>query len=91
MVLQRFRKRLPLVAFILLAVVCLLLLGFACACLTDHPMQAIERALGALSSVLAIVEVWPLIVLSLFAAVAFLGVRQVLLRPSPALLQRFLL
>jgi len=42
------RARLPLVVFILLLVVALLLLGFACACLSDHPMQAIERVLASI-------------------------------------------
>ena len=60
MALQRFRGRLPLVAFILLAVVCLLLLGFACACLTHHPMQAIQAALSAIPALPAQIEVWPL-------------------------------
>lgn len=91
MVLERFRVRLPLVAFILVAVICLLLLGFACACMTDQPMQAIERALSAVSSSPAAIEVWPLIVLSLLAGVVLLGGRRPSSRQSLELLQRFLL
>lgn len=91
MVSQRFRKRLPLIAFILLAVLCLLLLGFACACMTEQPMQAIERALGAVSSSPAAIEVWPLIVLSLLAGAVLVGGRRPSPRQSLVLLQRFLL
>ena len=50
MSLQALRGRMPLLAFILLAVVCLALVGFACACLSDHPVQALERALGAIKA-----------------------------------------
>ena len=91
MALQRFRGRLPLVAFILLAVVCLLLLGFACACLTDHPMQAIQAALSAIPALPAQIEVWPLIVASLLAATGLLATGLRAPSRSPAILQRFLL
>jgi len=90
MSLERFRGRLPLVAFILLAVICLLLLGFACACLTDHPMQSFDRALGVVSSLPIPVEVWPLIVLSLLASALVAGGGRVS-RVSLVALQRFLL
>jgi hypothetical protein len=92
MSLQALRGRMPLVAFILLAVVCLALLGFACACLSDQPMQALERALGAIPSLPALVEVWSLMALSLLAAGSALTVVRPRSRsPSPALLQRFLI
>lgn len=82
----------PLVAFILLAIVCLALLGFACACLGDHPMQALERALGAIPSLPALIEVWSLVALLVLASAAVLGAGQARARaPSPATLQRFLL
>jgi hypothetical protein len=82
----------PLVAFILLAVVCLALLGFACACLSDQPMQALERALGAIPSLPALIEVWSLMALSLLAAGSALAIVRPRSRsPSPALLQRFLI
>jgi hypothetical protein len=92
MSLQALRGRMPLVVFILLAVVCLALLGFACACLGDQPMQALERALGAIPSLPALIEVWSLMALSLLAAGSALAVVRPRSRsPSPALLQRFLI
>jgi hypothetical protein len=92
MSLQALRGRMPLLAFILLAVVCLALLGFACACLSDQPMQALERALGATPSLPALIEVWSLMALSLLAAGSALAVVRPRSRsPSPALLQRFLI
>ena len=91
MALGRLRGHLPLVVFILLAVVCLLLIGFACACLTDHPMQAIDRAIGAFQLLAAPLEVWPLVVLSLLAFAGLATGRRYGPRPSPAVLQRFLL
>ena len=92
MSLPALRGRMPLVAFLLLAVVCLALLGFACACLSDQPMQALERALGAIPSLPALVEVWSLMALSLLAAGSALTVVRPRSRsPSPALLQRFLI
>lgn len=91
MSLQALRGRMPLVAFVLLAVVCLALLGFACACLSDEPMLAVERALGTIPSLPALTEVWSLMVLSLLAAGASaVAVRPRSRSPSPALLQRFL-
>jgi hypothetical protein len=87
--LQTLRGRMPPVAFILLAVLCLALFGFACACLSDQPMQALERALGAMPALPALVEVWSLIAL---ASAMLASAPQALARaPSPALLQRFLL
>jgi len=81
----------PLVAFVLLAVVCLALLGFACACLSDQPLQALERAAEAIGSLPAVIEVWSPMVLSLLAAgAAVAAVRPRSRSPSPALLQRFL-
>lgn len=80
----------PLIVFILLALVCLGLLGFACACLGDQPALALERALQA-PALPALVEVWCLVLLGGFAsaliASASLRGRG---RASPALLQRFL-
>lgn len=91
MLLLRLRKRLPLVAFVLLAVICLLLVGFACACLTDQPLKSLDRATSVLSALPALIEAWPLIVLSLLAAVSLLQAPGSSPRRSPALLQRFLL
>ncbi len=81
----------PLIVFILLALVCLALLGFACACLSDQLAQAVERALSLGGADAPLIEVWALVFASLaaavFALVAGEGLRS---RASPALLQRFL-
>jgi hypothetical protein len=90
--LARFRGRLPLIAFLLLLVICLLLVGFACACFSDQPMEALERALGAIPALPALVEVWSLAALVALGSAVFLsGARARARAPSPALLQRFLL
>ncbi len=82
----------PLVAFLLLAVVCLALLGFACACLSDQPMQAIERALSAIPSLPAVIEVWSVATAGLLGAMILAPARAArIVAPSPAALQRFLL
>jgi hypothetical protein len=84
------RLRLPLLVFILLLIVALLLLGFACACLSDHPMQAIDRVLAAFGSAPPVFEVWS--VQALAVGLLMLLARYVpVARPSPAALQRFLL
>jgi hypothetical protein len=93
MSLQTLRGRMPLLAFILLAIVCLALFGFACACLSDHPMQALERTLGAVPALSALIEVWSLLALAALASGALL-VTSTTARaraPAPAALQRFLL
>lgn len=78
----------PLLAFLLLAILCLVLLGLACACFSDQLALAFERALLVL---VALVEVWPPLTL------VALGVAPLVVlavpasgRASPALLQRFL-
>jgi hypothetical protein len=89
--LHRLRGRVPLVAFILLAVVCLALLGFACACLSDQPLQAIDRALSTGEALRPLIAVWTLAVASLFGASLVVTARHGReSRASPALLQRFL-
>ena len=81
----------PLVVFILLAVVCLALLGLACACTSDQPAQAFERTLASGAELPALVELWPLLVPSLMSAGAVVLVVMPRSRsPSPAQLQRFL-
>jgi hypothetical protein len=81
----------PLVIFILLAVVCLALLGFACACLTDQPAQAIDRATSLGSALPPLVEVWSLVFVTVMGASFLVAVRaRGRSRASPALLQRFL-
>lgn len=83
----------PLLAFLLLAILCLALFGFACACLSDYPMQALERALGAIPALPALVEVWSVLALLALglAALIVTATRARARAPSPAALQRFLL
>lgn len=83
----------PLLVFILVALVCLVLLGFVCACLTDSPAQALDRALSALAHLPALTPAWSSALSAL--GLAFFGVRAVAScrhagRASPELLQRFL-
>jgi hypothetical protein len=93
MSLERLRSRVPLIALLLLAPLCLLVLGFACACLSDHPMQALQQALGSVQAAPAPIEVWPLLALVTLGAGFLLGsaVTARARAPSPAGLQRFLL
>ena len=89
MALTRLRGRMPLLAFILLAVLCLALIGFACACLDDQFTQAFDRI--AQSAPAAVTELWPAFALGALASLS-LSVFSVPAsgRASPALLQRFL-
>ncbi|MFN2470985.1 MAG: hypothetical protein ABR583_08355 [Gaiellaceae bacterium] len=91
MAIARLRGRMPLVVFILLVLVCLGLLGFACACLSDQPAVALERAMQGPALPPAVVELWPAILFGVFAAgllvYAPVAARS---RASPAVLQRFL-
>lgn len=81
----------PLVVFILVALVCLGLLGFACACLSDQPALALERALQVPALLPAVILVWALLVLGGFSnALMMLSAVPARGRSSPALLQRFL-
>ena len=77
--------------FVLLVVLALLLLGFVCACITDHPAVAIERALTAAATLPPLIEIWSLVVLALApTTVVLVRNRAALARGSPAELQRFL-
>jgi hypothetical protein len=88
---QRLRDRLPLIAFILLFVLLLMLVGIACACLTDHPMQAADRAISSIAAVPAIIELWTYAFAALLLVAYVVPVRcRGLGRASPADLQRFL-
>jgi hypothetical protein len=80
----------PAVAFILLAVVLLLMLGIACACITDHPTQ-IDRAAGAISAAPAVIEIWSAMTLLLFVSFSVVRPLRLANRSSPSALQRFLL
>lgn len=90
---MRLRRRLPLVVFILLVILALMLLGFACACLTDQPMQTIERALSVLLAPPAVVDVWAGLLTAMITAAALLATAtsaSSAARSSPVFLQRFL-
>ncbi len=84
---QGLRERLPLIVFILLVMV----VGIACACATDHPMQTVERALSAIPAAPAVVVVWSYTFVAMLV-VAFVVPqrRRALGRASPQELQRFL-
>jgi hypothetical protein len=89
--LARLRQQLPFPVFVLLVVLALLLLGFVCACITDHPALAIERALTAAATLPPLIEIWSLLVLALApATLVLVRDRAALVRGSPADLQRFL-
>jgi hypothetical protein len=89
--LERIRERLPLIVFLLLLILLVMLVGFACACLTDHPMQAIERALSGVASMPALVVLWAWLAATLLlGALIVQRQRPVFGRASPAQLQRFL-
>ena len=85
------RNRMPLIVFLLLALLVLMLVGLACACLTDNPMQAIERVLAALAQLPTVAVVWTFAFASLVLAMPRLQPQAAGHgRASPAALQRFL-
>lgn len=89
---MRLRRRLPLIVFVLLVILALMLLGLACACLTEQPMQTIERLLSAVVAQLALIDVWSRQLAALVTAMALVvaSTRATLpSRASPAVLQRF--
>ncbi len=77
-------------AFILLAVVLLVMLGIACACISDHPAQTIDRAAGAVAAAPAVVEIWSVMTLLVFVSFIVVRPQGLASRSSPATLQRFL-
>ena len=88
MEIARFRARMPLIAFILLALIGLLMLGFVCACLSDQPALALERAHSP--ALPAVIMLWAAIVLGGFTrTLPRLGVVAHPGRGSPQQLQRF--
>ena len=88
---QRLRKRLPFAVFILLLILLVVMLGFVCLCMSDHPTQAADRALGVIAHSPALIEMWAL-VLVLSAPLVTRAIEAVSARgrASPAHLQRFL-
>ena len=91
MTLASLRGRTPLVVVILLAVVCLGIVGFACACMSDQPTVALERAVQTPALAPSLAEVWPALLSGAFSAGLLLCVAVAGRgRASPAVLQRFL-
>jgi len=85
------RERIPLIIFLLLALLLLMLVGLACACLTDDPMQAIERLVTALAQLPTVAVAWTFIFATVLLAMPRLQPRNAGRgRASPAALQRFL-
>lgn len=58
----------PVVVVVLLALICLGMLGFACGCLSDQRAAAVERAVQAPALMPALVELWPALLFAAFAA-----------------------
>jgi hypothetical protein len=88
---QALRARLPFLVFILVLVLAVVMIGFACACIADHPGKALDRAVAAIPAGTTVIEMWPLIVLLLAPALMFIAApRRAQARASPPLLQRFL-
>jgi len=81
----------PLVVFILLLILLVVALGVICMCASDHPAQALERALSVILAAPPISRIWPTIA-SVLVAASILRVRLRFEpeRASPAGLQRFL-
>ena len=81
----------PLLVFVLLAIFCLVALGIACACASDHPMQNIDRALSSIPAATPLVEVWTFTFGTLLMLASFgRRKRRVDNNTSPAALQCFL-
>jgi hypothetical protein len=90
-VLERTRGRTPLVVFILLAVLVIAMVGFACACLGGTPFQPADRASAGGAALPALIEMWALLAIVLAPVVAWVARRDLPRgRASPAQLQRFL-
>jgi hypothetical protein len=88
----RLRRRLPLLAAILLAIFCLGTVSLACSCATDQPGQAVKQAIQSIASAPAVMELWVffvvvIVLMPLQAARRRHDGRE---RASPATLQRFL-
>ncbi len=79
----------PLLAFVLLAVICLALIGFACACFDAQFAQALDRVAQSVPA--AVIVLWPGLALGTLASLALIVFAVPASgRASPALLQRFL-
>ena len=83
------RGRMPLLACVLLAVLCLALIGFACACLDVQFAQAFDRIVQ--SAPTAVIELWPALAMATLTSLSLIVfVVPASGQASPVLLQRFL-
>jgi hypothetical protein len=80
----------PFIVFVLLLVIALLVLGVACACISDHPAKA-DRAFAGISAAAPVIEVWSFAITLMLLSIALVRPYRVAVRSSPAALQRFLL
>jgi putative copper export protein len=91
MVFDRVRRRLPLLVAVLLLALCMVLVAFACACAMSDQIQAsIPPASAYLMLAPGLVQVWPLLVLSLLAAFTLASRTRPERAMSQSALQRFL-
>jgi hypothetical protein len=89
---QRLRGRLPLVVFILLFLVCLVLIGLACACLSDQASHAVDRAVSLIEHSPAVLELWSVALAGLFFGLTYGGTRRRFANArAPAVLEPLLL
>ena len=91
MALATFRGRLPTLVVVLLVLVCLALLAFACVCFGDQPMEALAAAVAWITLLPGLAQVWPLLLACLGAALLVVACGPRARARSPAALQRFLL
>jgi hypothetical protein len=89
--LERIRRRVPFVVFVLLLVIAVLVVGFACACLSGSPLQAADRAAAPLGVTAAVIVMWSLIASAIPLVALVQGSRlQATGRASPVVTQRLL-
>jgi hypothetical protein len=89
--LESIRRHVPLVVFLLILVLVVLMIGFACACFGDGPLTTTDRAAGASIAMPALIEMWAALAIVFFAPLLLLA-RKIAAtgRGSPAVLQCFL-
>jgi len=91
MSLIRLRERLPSVVFVLLLILGLVFLGFACACSGGHHGQAADSVTSVIASAPPLIELWSLTAFGLIVISALALGRRAVRGPSLASLQRLLL
>lgn len=81
------RQRMPQPVFIVVLTIALVLAGFVCACLSDHPLQALERFVVAHAvQPFSLLETWALAAAFALIVIASQSAPQ---RLTQARLQRF--